>query len=131
GPAAALRLAARALQRLGEDANALPAVAALDRAEEALAEAETLLSRLANEAEAEPRRLEQAEERLFALRAAGRKHGVPVAELAALLAALQTRLAALDTGTAEIAALEARTANARAAYVREASALTRARQEAA
>ena len=91
GPAAALRAASRALQRLVSPAQpdaanpAGPALAALERAEEALAEAETLLTRLASEADADPRLLEQAEERLFALRAAARKHAVPVAELPALL----------------------------------------------
>ena len=64
---------------------AAEALAALERAEEALAEEETLLTRLANEADADPRLLEQAEERLFALRAAARKHAVPVVELPALL----------------------------------------------
>ncbi len=88
GPAAALRAAARALQRLivpgqPEAENpAAPATAALERAEEALAEAETLLTRLAAEAEADPRLLERAEERLFALRAAARKHAVTVARTA-------------------------------------------------
>jgi DNA repair protein RecN (Recombination protein N) len=115
GPAAALRAASRALQRLlpqgapnaaNPDNPAAPALAALDRAEEALGEAETLLTRLASEAEADPRRLEQAEERLFALRAAARKHGVAVTELPALLDTLSQRLAALDSGAAEIDALE-------------------------
>ncbi|GAC1346645.1 MAG: DNA repair protein RecN [Acetobacteraceae bacterium] len=132
GPAAALRAASRTLQRLasGEDNPAQPAMAALDRAEEALAEAETLLSRLATEADADPRLLEQAEERLFALRAAARKHGVAVVALPALLAGLQARLGALDTGSAEIAALAARTQAARAAFQQAAAALTRARQAA-
>ena len=139
GPAAALRSASRALQRLsapgaeaaGQDGPAGPALAALERAEEALAEAETLLSRLASDVEADPRLLEQAEERLFALRAAARKHGTQVAGLPALLAALQTRLAALETGTAEIAALEARAAAARTGYASAAAALSKARQAAA
>ncbi len=131
GPAATLRAASRALQRLGDDPAARPALAALDRAEEALAEAETLLSRLANEADADPRQLEQAEERLFALRAAARKHGVPVTNLPDLLDSLRTRLAALDTGTAEIAALEARAATERGNYIASAAALTEARRAAA
>ncbi len=131
GPAAALRAAARALQRLAADSPAQQAITALDRAEEALAEAETLLSRLADEAEADPRLLEQAEERLFALRAAARKHGVPVAELPALLAALRSRLAALDTGSAALAALEQQAEAARAAYTNAAAALSQARREAA
>jgi DNA repair protein RecN (Recombination protein N) len=139
GPAAALRSASRALQRLAgpghgapqSDGPAAPAIAALERAEEALAEAETLLSRLANEAESDPRLLEQAEERLFALRAAARKHGVPVSGLPALLASLRARLLALDTGAAEIATLETVTAEARAAYAVAAAGLTKARTAAA
>ena len=134
GPAAALRAASRALQRLStpgqEDVNAAPALAALERAEEALAEAETLLSRLVTEMDADPRLLEQAEERLFALRAAGRKYAVPVGELARLLGELQGRLAALDTGTAEIAALETAAAQARTAYAAAASGLSEARRAA-
>ena len=63
-----------------------PALAALERAEEALAEAETLLTRLIADADVDPRLLEQSEERLFALRAAASKHGVAVPDLPALLA---------------------------------------------
>jgi DNA repair protein RecN (Recombination protein N) len=136
GPAAALRAAARALARLappgGEaDAAAAPALEALDRAETALAEAEMLLTRLAAGADADPRRLEQAEERLFALRAAARKHGVPVADLAGLLDRLSARLALLESGAAAIAAAERAAAAARAGYVAAAKALSDARQAAA
>jgi len=112
GPAAALRAAARALQRLAgpqdtADNPAAPAMAALERAEDALAEAENQLARLADEADADPRLLEATEERLFALRAAARKHTIQVADLPALLATLRARLAALETGAAEVGALEA------------------------
>jgi DNA repair protein RecN (Recombination protein N) len=137
GPAASLRSASRVLQRLvtpGQaeaDNPAAPAMAALERAEEALAEAETLLTRLAAEADVDPRLLEQAEERLFALRAAGRKHAVPVADLPALLDTLAARLAALDTGAAEVVALEQAARDARAHYVEAAAALSAARQAAA
>jgi DNA repair protein RecN (Recombination protein N) len=138
GPAAALRAASRALQRLApqnaatEAAHpAAAAMAALERAEEALADAETLLTRLANEAEADPRRLERAEERLFALRAAARKHAVAVVELPGLLDALRTRLAALETGEAEIGALEQAATRARQAYCNEAAALSTTRAAAA
>ena len=133
GPAAALRAASRALQRLGpvEPNPAAPAIIALERAEDALAEAEQLLSRLAEEADSDPRVLERAEERLFALRAAARKHGVPVVGLPGLLASLRTRLAALESGTAEIARLEAEAAASRAAFAGAAGALTASRQKAA
>jgi DNA repair protein RecN (Recombination protein N) len=137
GPAAALRSAGRALQRLiapgqAESANpAAPAMAALERAEEALAEAETLLTRLAGESEADPRLLEQAEERLFALRAAARKHLVTVPDLPGLLDTLSTRLAALETGAAEVSALEQAASAARVVYVEAADALSAARRGAA
>ena len=138
GPAASLRNASRALQKLvpasqpeADNNPAAPALAALERAEEALAEAETLLSRLAADADTDPRLLEQVEERLFALRAAARKHGVAVVDLPALLTDLRRRLSALDTGAAEIASLEADAAAARTAYAAAASTLTAARQGAA
>jgi DNA repair protein RecN (Recombination protein N) len=137
GPAATLRAASRALQRLVTPAQpdaanpANPALAALERAEEAVAEAESLLTRLADEAEADPRLLERAEERLFALRGSARKHAVAVADLPALLDTLATRLAALETGEAELAALEQTGGNARAAYEDAAAALGAARRSAA
>ena len=137
GPASALRAAARALGKLigpndppGFENPAGPAMAALERAEEALSEAETLLSRLAAEADADPRLLEQAEERLFALRAHARKHNISVVELPGLLDTLAARLAALDTGTAEIATLEAAADAARATYGTAAKALSEARRAA-
>ncbi len=136
GPAASLRAAARALQRLlppGSEAEnpAHAALAALERAEEALAEGETLLSRLAAEADGDPRQLEQAEERLFALRGAARKYAVPVAELAGLLDTFRARLAALNHGDAEIAELRRDAAASRARYAEAAQRLSAARQEAA
>jgi DNA repair protein RecN (Recombination protein N) len=137
GPAAALRAAVRALHRLaspraGEpDGLAAPAIAALERAEEALAEAETALSRLAAEAEADPRRLEQTEERLFALRAAARKHAVAPAELPGLLDSLAARLISLESGAAEVERLAAAATAARGVFVESAKRLTKARQDAA
>ena len=131
-PAQGLRAAARALQRLpGPQDEAAPALAAIERAEEAVAEAETLLQRLANDAETDPRRLEQTEERLFALRAAARKHAVAVVELPGLLASLRERLAALDAGTERIEALTRQAAEARAAYAAAARDLSAARRTAA
>jgi DNA repair protein RecN (Recombination protein N) len=131
-----LRSAGRALQRLippGQDeaANpAGPAAAALERAEEALAEAETLLTRLAAEADADPRQLEKVEERLFALRAAARKHAVAVVDLPGLLDSLSARLAALETGAAEVVALEQAAAAARGVYLEASTALSAARRAA-
>ena len=139
GPAAALRAASRALQRLlpapladtAPDPLAQQALAALDHAEEALSEAETLLDRLASDGEADPRLLEQTEERLFALRASARKHGVAVVELATLLAELQSRLSALENGNAQLGALEQTARSTRTRYEQSCAALSEARAVAA
>jgi DNA repair protein RecN (Recombination protein N) len=130
GPASHLRAAARALAKLGPDEKAAAAAAAIERAEEALAEAETLLTRLGAEAEDDPRALEATEERLFALRAAARKHGVNVVSLPEFLTELRGKLAALETGAADIAALTAESAAKRAAYVEAAATLSTLREKA-
>jgi DNA repair protein RecN (Recombination protein N) len=135
-PAAAVRAAVRLLQRLvppgGEaDEQTAAVFAALERAEEALADAEQALERLAREAEADPHQLEQTEERLFALRAAARKHAVPVGDLASLQETLRARLAALDTGEAEIGALTKAVASSRAGYRAAAARASEAREHAA
>ncbi|WP_043828920.1 DNA repair protein RecN [Muricoccus aerilatus] len=129
-PAAALRNAARALERLtppSEEANA--ALTALAAAQDALAEAENVLERLASDAQPDPRRLETVEERLFALRAAARKYTVAVVDLPAHLLSLRDRLANLDAGTGRVAALDAAAREARTGYVAAAEALTAARRE--
>jgi DNA repair protein RecN (Recombination protein N) len=131
-PAAALREATRALERLPPpNEEAQPILAHLAAAQDALAEAEALLERLLQEGGPDPRRLEQVEERLFALRAAARKHAVSVVELPALLVSLKERLAALDAGTGRVAALEAAAREAREGYLAAARALSAARREAA
>src|SRR5271165_4499645 len=135
GPAASLRAAARALGKVTVPAGhvnpAGPAMAALERAEVALAEAEDFLERLAAAEEDDPRALEATEERLFALRAAARKHGVQVAELPEFYAGLRAKLAALESGVADIAALTAETARLRADYVEKAASLSALREDAA
>ncbi|AQS88883.1 DNA repair protein RecN [Neoasaia chiangmaiensis NBRC 101099] len=144
GPAAALRGASRALARLmpasldepaantsPQQTRAQEALDALEKAEEALADAETLLSRLAADAEADPKLLEDTEERLFALRAAARKHSVAVVELPGLLADLQNRLSALDSGNAHIAQMEVQVRETRAAFAETAALLSAEREAAA
>jgi len=134
GPATHLRAAARALARLASangEHPAAEALAAIERAEEALAEAETALHRLAHEAQDDPRALEATEERLFALRAAARKHGVNVVVLPEFLNELRAKLAALESGAADIVELSRETAANRAAYVEAAAALSTLREAAA
>jgi DNA repair protein RecN (Recombination protein N) len=132
GAAAALRDAARALDRLPQPNDEAQApLAAIGRAQDALAEAETMLERLAADSGPDPQGLERTEERLFALRAMARKHHTSVAALPALLVEWRERLAALDAGEERIAGLAAAARAARGTYHDAAAALTTARQEAA
>ncbi len=134
GPAVALRSAARSLSRLAETepgSQAAQALSAIERAEEALSEAETLLSRASADAAPDPRALDQIETRLFALRAAARKYAVAVSDLPALCESFAARIAALETGENAIAALVNAAATARADFTEAANALHNARQEAA
>jgi DNA repair protein RecN (Recombination protein N) len=137
GPASVLRSASRLLQRLvpahlADQANpAQMALSALERAEEALAEADMILGRLASDTDADPRLLEQTEERLFALRAAARKHGVAVADLPTLLETLGERLAHLESGEAELVELDRAARETKALYVSSALVLADSRRAAA
>ena len=75
--------------------------------------------------------LEQLEERLFAIRALARKHSVLADDLGDFAAKLRGRLAALDSGTAGMAAHVVAVAAAEAAYSSLARAVTAQRAEAA
>jgi len=79
----------------------------------------------------EPEQLERAEERLFALRAAARKHKVSVDDLPELLTRLEAELAALDQSESRLEALAAAAKATREAYAATATALSEARKEAA
>jgi DNA repair protein RecN (Recombination protein N) len=132
GPGDALRGAARALERLPPpNEETQPILVLLGAAQDAVAEAETLLERMLQEGGPDPRRLEVLEDRLFSLRAAARKHSVAVVELPGLLESLKERLGALDAGTGRVSALEAAAKQARAAYTETGGALSAARREAA
>lgn len=80
---------------------------------------------------ADPRSLEQSEERLFALRAAARKHGVTVDALPEFLAAAEAKLADLESSEANFEVLERKAATAEAAYAKAADAVSEARKKAA
>jgi DNA repair protein RecN (Recombination protein N) len=75
--------------------------------------------------------LERAEERLFALRAAARKHGVAPSALPEFFEKSKATLAILDQGAMEFAALEASIEKARTDYFAAAAALSSARKKAA
>ena len=82
-------------------------------------------------ADFDPQELERIEERLFALRAAGRKYNVPVDDLAALGQRYQGDLVLIDAGAERLTALEQEAQAAKARYRGAAQALSAARRRAA
>ena len=133
-PAAAnLRAAARILEHVQEAAGGHldGAIAALTQAAIEAAEAEDALAQAVRGLDLDPRRLEAAEERLFALRALARKHNTDADSLSALLAEFRRRLEQLDQGGAEIARLAEADKAARMDYLRAAKQLGASRARAA
>lgn len=119
------RKEAEAPELLGEIVKALDeALIALDGAQEAAAAAERAL-------DFDPRVLEQAEERLFALRGAARKYAVTVENLPALRDSMLADLADLDAGEGRLGQLEKTAAELRGAYDRQAEHLSALRRAAA
>ncbi|MFQ3596284.1 MAG: DNA repair protein RecN [Sphingomonadaceae bacterium] len=127
-----LRQAARRLERLAASEPELAeALAAIDRM---LVEGDCVEAALAaarRRATVSPEEAEAAEARLFELRALARKHRVTPDELPQLLQSLEARLAALQSRDGEVARLEARVRDARAAHEAACTALAGARREAA
>ncbi|MDG4647677.1 DNA repair protein RecN [Roseibacterium sp. SDUM158017] len=107
------------------------ALAALDRALVELGEAQSEVERFAEALVFNPSELEEAEERLFALRALARKHAIVPDDLAAFGADLDARLSVLDHGAEEIGDLRHAHDSAVRAWTAAAERLTAARAEAA
>jgi DNA repair protein RecN (Recombination protein N) len=122
----------RRLERRASQAPSLvePAVKALDVALTALEETRSHLEQALRTADFDPAELERNEERLFALRAAGRKYNVPVDELAVLAARYKSDIALIDAGEDRLKALEAAAREAEAAYRAAADRLSKARLKA-
>jgi len=129
GAQAALARAARRLERARERGQGLldSALAATERAAAETAEALTELEATARQLELDPHELEKVEERLFALRAAARKHQVTVADLPGLRERMAARLAEFETGAEDVERLVRATAGARAGYISAAEAVSRER----
>ena len=136
GENGAQNLIARALRALERaDARAPGSLAAVldagarsdSEINETVAALEAVMARL----DADPSRLEAVEERLFALRAAARKHNVAVDTLPALRDELMARLEAIDGGEERLEELRRAHAEAADAYRAAAEALSTARRAAA
>ena len=108
-----------------------PTIKALDAALSALDETRGHLESALRTADFDPAELEHIEERLFGLRAAGRKYNVPVDELAALAQKYNGDIALIDAGEEKLKSLEAAAMQADAAYRIAAQALSQARAKAA
>lgn len=144
GMANRLSTALRGLERVRDslgnssDGPAAEAKAALERATGALdraliefTEAEDACSDAAASFEVESGRLNAVEERLFALRAAARKHSVPIDELPALRGDLAERLDAIEHADDRLKEAEKALASAQGVYDRAAAALSATRNTAA
>lgn len=123
----------RRLERRGTQAPQLvePAVRALDVALHAIEDARSHLEAALRAADFDPHELERIEERLFALRAAGRKYSTPVDNLATLAEKYANALALIDAGADKLAALEKAALEADQVYRKAAEKLSAARRKAA
>ena len=130
GPTLAMLL--RRLTRKSEAEAALfaPMAEAVDEALVALDAAGEALDAIRREMAFDPRELEQVEERLFALRAAARKHQVDCDGLPEVLAKFTADIEALETGAETLVALQAELKAADAGYRAAAEALSAAREKA-
>ncbi|GHG95702.1 DNA repair protein RecN [Pseudodonghicola xiamenensis] len=106
-------------------------LAALGRAMIELGEAQDGVERCLEALEFNPSELEQAEERLFAIRALARKHGVQPDDLGDFAGTLRDRLATLDAGEHDLEDRRATLKAAELAYDAAAAQLSAARAEAA
>jgi len=132
GALTTLRQAARKIERGAADHPLLAeALAALDRSVIEASEAEDKIARAADALAFDPARLEQAEARLFDIRALARKHRVEADALAALGVQMRAQLAAIQAGGERIAELDRQLGEARATYGAAAEALSKQRRSTA
>lgn len=107
------------------------AIAALERTLVEAGEARSELDNAMRALEFDPNRLEEAETRLFALRAAARKHHVAVDDLSALAEKFREQLADIEGGEVTLDKLRKAAQAARAKWLAAAKALSSERAKAA
>lgn len=129
----ALASAIRSLSRIADKAGGKldPVIAALDRAASEASEGLAGLQAVSADVDMDPQALEKLEERLFALRAAARKHGVEVDALSGLRRDMAHKLSLIEDQGDVLARLAVEATEARGQYVRAAELLSSERQEAA
>lgn len=136
GQASPLPQLASLLRRLERKASEAPGllddvVKSLDEALISLDAAQSAIDAAMRATEYDPQRLEKAEERLFALRAAARKHNVTVDDLAQLRDSMAADLADLDAGEERLVTLQRKAVLARETYDAAAAELSALRHAAA
>ena len=107
------------------------AIAAVGRAMVELDDAARGVSDCIDALQFNPLELEEAEERLFAIRALARKHDVTADELGTFAQGLRARITALDQGDADVAVLQDALNKAKTAYDVAAKRLSAARSKSA
>jgi len=132
-PAPALASLMRRLMRKIDGGATLfqPLVDTLDASLIVLDRTSDALEELKREMAYDPRELEEVEERLFALRAAARKHQTSCDDLAEVLAKYSADLETLQSGETRLAALELAAGKAREIYEKSAGMLSAGRARAA
>lgn len=125
-----LRAALRALQDIADKADGRldTIIETLDRAAIETAEAQALLEKAGEDFDLDTGKLETVEERLFALRALGRKHDVEVNALPALLEDMQQKLSGVEDGGMQLKALEKAEIAAKETFVQAGRHLTENRR---
>lgn len=133
GAESLLQRATRVLERDNEIAGGrlTPVISALDKANAELAEAVQELNSVAHAMDADPGELETVEERLFALHAAARRHGVACDALPEVHSEIARRLDAIDDWDGHLDKLSKAVEDARRAYCEAGEALSRSRKKAA
>jgi DNA repair protein RecN (Recombination protein N) len=108
-----------------------PIIEGLEKAAIEAEEALYALEKIGQEAEFDPRKLEEMEERLFALKAAGRKYNLPVDELVNLRDQVEEKLAVIDSQEHKLASLKQGENEAKEEFLKSARELSAKRKKAA
>lgn len=134
GVISAIRNAQRTLTRSPLTSNSeafAPIIEGLEKASIEAEEALYALEKIGQDSQFDPHKLEDIEERLFALKAAGRKYNLPVDELANLKDQVEEKLAIIDSQEQKLKALKAAESAAKAEFLVHAKTLSEQRKKAA
>lgn len=131
GVTGSLRSAQRILVRSPLAERFAAVVEGLEKAALEAEEAQYALEKCGHDAAFSPEKLEQVEERLFALKAAGRKYNLPVDELATLYQEVRDKLALIDSQEHRLEQLAREEAEAKEAFKAAAQKLSAERAKAA